>query len=425
MATMSRRQFLGVAVAASAAGPFIVTRPGWSQTGPIRIGTLEPQSGPIKYVGDNDIAALRFAVERLNAAGGALGRKFELLVADSEMKADISTRRANDLILGDKVEFLTGLGSVVGKAGAAVAAQHRKIFFSANVEAAELTGAEFHDTTFRTTLNTDMHGGQLATYFARLAPQKASKFFLLNPDYNFGREAAAGFKKRFAKVKAPQQTIVGEAYHPFQKVQDFAPYITQVMGSGAEVVITSNWGQDLRLILQQGQDLGWKVTLGNFFLNDPPLLRAVGRAAVGHVTAADYMITIDTPENREFIRQWRERYPDAPLSYKFPDLNMGKNYWAVMWLGDVVRKAGSTEADRVIKAWEGARFKTAWGEVEMRACDHQVLTPAYVATVQEAEQIPADLRYYGQEFAYIGRATLVAKEDVTVPASESGNKRCG
>jgi hypothetical protein len=61
----------------------------------------------------------------------------------------------------------------------------------------------------------------------------------------------------------------------------------------------------------------------------------------------------------------------------------------------------------------------------MRACDHQALTPAYVATVQEPEQIPAELRYYGNEFPYIGRATLVAREDVTVSASESGNKRCG
>jgi branched-chain amino acid transport system substrate-binding protein len=420
MTTMTRRRFFA-ATAASALGPFVITRPGWAQTGPIKIGALEPQSGPVKYVGDNDIAALRFAIERLNAAGGALGRKFELVVADSEMKADVSTRRANELILGEKVDFLTGLGSVVGKAAAAVAAQHRRIFFSANTEAAELTGAEFYDTTFRCTLNTDMHGGQLATYFAR---QKHSRFFLLNPDYNFGREAAAGFKRRFAKVKAPNQVIVGEDYHPFQKVQDFAPYLTKVIGSGAEVLITSNWAQDLRLILQQGQALGWQIKIGNFFLNDPPLLRAVGKAAVGHVTAADYLLTADTPENREFIRQWRERYPEAPVSYRFPDLNMGKNYWAVMWLGDIVRKAGSVEADRVIKAWEGARFRTAWGEVEMRACDHQMLTPGYVAEVQEPEQIPGEIRYYGSEFPYIGRAIMISKDDITVPAVDSGNKRC-
>jgi hypothetical protein len=78
----------------------------------------------------------------------------------------------------------------------------------------------------------------------------------------------------------------------------------------------------------------------------------------------------------------------------------------------------------VIKAWEGARFKTAWGEVEMRACDHQMLTPGYVAEVQEPEQIPADIRYYGAEFPYIGRATFVPKDDMTVPATDSGNKRC-
>jgi hypothetical protein len=88
---------------------------------------------------------------------------------------------------------------------------------------------------------------------------------------------------------------------------------------------------------------------------------------------------------------------------------IGKNYWAMMWLGEIVRTCGSVETDKVIKAWEGARFKTAWGEVEMRAGDHQMLTPGYVAEVQEPEQIPADIRYYGAEFPYIGRATFVRR----------------
>jgi branched-chain amino acid transport system substrate-binding protein len=407
LTSTTRRAFLRTSAAAVAASPAILTRPGWAQTGPVKLGALEPQSGPVKYVGDNDVAAYRFAIERVNAAGGVLGRKLELVVADSEMKPDVSTRRANDLILGDKVDFLTGLGSGVAKVASAVAAQQRKVFFTAGSEAAELTGSDFQPTTFRCTTNTDMHGAQLATYFCRMAPQKPTRFYLLHEDYNFGREAAEGFKKRFERVKGPRQSIVGEAYHPFQKVQDFGPYVTKIVASGADCVITGNWGQDLRLLLQQGADLGWKVKIGNFFLNDPPTL-----------------LTVDTPDNREFIRQWRQRYPDAPPAMKFPDLNMGRNAWAVMWVADVIRRAGSLDTERLIKAWEGARFNMVWGEVEMRACDHQMLTPGWVAEVMEPERIPADVRYFGAEIPYIGPATMIPRDEMTVPAAESGNKRC-
>jgi branched-chain amino acid transport system substrate-binding protein len=422
---MSRRAFLKGVAGAAATGPFVITRAGWAQTGSIKLGIVEPQSGPVKYVGDNNIAGFRFAVERVNAAGGVLGRKLDLVIADSELKPDVATRRANDLVLGEKVDFLVvNTGSNIAKAVSQVANQHKKIFVSTGTEAAELTGEEFFETTFRTCLNTDMHSAQLAVYFAKLAPQKYTKFYLLNQDYNFGRAAADGFRKKFNKIKAANQTIVGEEYHPLQKVQDFGPYITKIMASGAEVVMTGDWGQDLRLLIQQGAALGWKVKVGNYFLNDPTILQAVGKAAVGHITADAYLITVDTPENKEFLKAWRARYPDAPIGYKYPDLTIGRCYHMVLWLADVIKRAGSLDTDRVIKAWEGSKFKTAWGEVEMRACDHQMLTQGYVAEILEPEKIPQDIRYFGNEFPYIGKASLIPKDEMTVPPRETGNRRC-
>lgn len=425
--SIDRRTFLrgAAAGAAVAAAPAVILRPGWAQTGPIKLGIVEPQSGPVKYVGDNNIAAYRFATERINQAGGVLGRKMELVIADSELKPDVATRRANDLVLGEKVDILVvNTGSNIAKAVSQVANQHRKLFFSTGTEAAELTGEEFFDTTFRCCLNTDMHSAQIAVYFARMAPQKYTKFYLLNQDYNFGRAAAEGFKKKFERIKAPDQQIVGEEYHPLQKTQDFGPYITKIMASGAEVVMTGNWGQDLRLLLQQGASLGWKVKVGNYFLNDPTVLQAVGKAAVGHITADAYLITVDTPENREFLKAWRARYPDAPVGYRYPDLTIGRCYHAVLWVGEVIKKAGSLDTNALIKAWEGSKFKTAWGDVEMRACDHQMLTPGYVAEIMEPEKIPQNIRYFGNEFPYIGPATAIPRDEMTVPPRETGNKRC-
>ena len=177
----SRRTFLQGAIGAAAAGPFVITRPGWSQTRPIRIGVL----APMKTDGQGHKTILGpFAAERINQAGGVLGRHVEFVYADHEFNPEVGVQRAKELLLGEKVdvlEFMTG--SHVMKAVAPLAYQYRKVFFTTNSKARELTGEAFVPTTFRCCLNTDQNAGMLATYFARLAPKKPTKFFLLNQDY--------------------------------------------------------------------------------------------------------------------------------------------------------------------------------------------------------------------------------------------------
>ena len=80
--------------------------------------------------------------------------------------------------------------------------------------------------------------------------------------------------------------------------------------------------------------------------------------------------------------------------------------------------------DKIIKAWEGAKFKAVWGEVEMRACDHQIQTPGFVSEILEPDKIPADIRFFGNDFPYIGKPTRISMQDMSVPPKETGNKRC-
>ncbi|MGF6546183.1 ABC transporter substrate-binding protein [Paraburkholderia youngii] len=419
-----RRTFVrGVAAAgAVAVGPWNVSRHAWSQSSSIKIGVIEPLSGPVAYIGGAVVAAARFGAYKLNRTGGVLGRQVEIVAADSELKPDVATRRANDLLYREKVDVLAvGPGSAVAKAVSQVANLNRKLFVTYASEAAELTGEEFLDTTFRCCLNTDMHSRILAFYFTRMAKRKPARFYLLNQDYNFGHACAEGFKKAFDKMKAPNQSIVADEYHPLQKVQDFGPYVTKIMASGAEVVITGDWGQDLRLLLQQGKSLGWKVKTGGYFLSDPTVLQAVKDAAVGHITANVYHTTLDTPENMADIREWRDYYPDAPISYKYPDLIVVS---AILWIGDVIKRAGTLDTARLISTWEGDRFAAVWGDVEMRACDHQMQTPAFVSEILEPEQIPVEIRYYGNAFPYIGRPTRIPKDELTVIPKDTGNRRC-
>ena len=417
-----RRLITGVAKLglASMAAPALLLRPGWSQTGPIKIGLIEPRSGPNKYIGDSRIAAAEFVADKVNAAGGLLGRKLEFIAVESEMKPDVASRRANDLILGEKVAAVSAFGGGLAKVVAQICNSNNKIFFSTSTLPTEMTSTEFLPTTFSLAFNSEMLAQSVA---AHIAKTNLSKVYILCQDYASGRSAATTFRKRFTQIKKPEQTIVGEEYHPPFKINDFAPYITKIMASGADTLMTANFGPDLRLLVQQGHQLGWKVKIVGFYLNDATLTSAVGEASLGHVTTGVNMVTLKTPLNTQTIAEWRAKYPNAPLDHRVPDLQTGQALAGNQWLVDVIRKAGSLDTAALIKAWEGDSREILWGPAQMRACDHQLQSGCGVATIMKAADIPAEIRFF-PEFPYIGPATVIPVEAVSVPAQETGNKRC-
>jgi len=380
--------------------------------GKIVLGVCEPLSGPMKDVGDRYVNAVKFSVEKINARGGVLGKELVMIAEDSALKPDVATRKATKLILEDKADFImTGTGSHISLAMMKVAEKYKKIFLTYGTEAASITGSEFNPYTFRACLNTDQHSFAVVAYFAKYT--KFKKYYILCQDYAFGREAADGFKKKLKAIPGAQ--LLGEDYHPIA-LKDFAPYVSKIMASGAEVVLTGNWGVDIDNLFKAGASLGWKVITGNYFLNDPIRLQIIKEAAIGHVTADSYMITIDNPENKKFIQEWYEKHKGLDIGFWYPDLSMGRAYYAIQWLAEVIKKAKSTEAQKIIKAWEGMSFNPPWGKVTMRACDHQMITPGVAAVVEsKSEFFP---------FPYIGKAVIIPEEELTVPPAETGNPRC-
>ena len=381
----------------------------------IVFGVIEPLSGPFKDVGDRFVNAVKFAVEQINEEGGLLGKKVVTIVEDNALKPAISTRKAKKLILERGAKFiLSGTGSHNTLAISKVTKKYKVINLTYAAEAAKITGSEFTRYTFRTCMNTDQHSAAIVVYMAKKFPE-LKKYYIICQDYAFGHEAAEGFRKKFEQVKPPGARIVGEVYHPIA-TKDFAPYISTIMASGADAVLTGNWGADLRLLLKHGHSLGWKVKLGNYFLNDPLVIKEVGQAAVGHVAADAYMITIDSAQNRAFLKKWLAKYKDAPLAYSYPTLSMGRAYFGVRFLAAAIEKAGTTDVEAVIKAWEGMSFETAWGRVTMRACDHQMITPGVAAEIQPTSE------FY--DFPYVGKPTIIPAEEITTPPELTGNPRC-
>lgn len=378
----------------------------------IVLGVCEPLSGVMKDVGDRYVDAVKFAAEKINAKGGVLGKKLVVVAEDSQLKPDVATRKATKLILEDGADIImTGTGSHISLAMMKVAEQYKKIFITYGTEAASITGQAFNPYTFRACLNTDQHSAAVVAYFAKYT--KFKKFYILCQDYAFGREAAEGFKKKLKDIPGAQ--LVGEDFHPIGQ-KDFAPYISKIMASGAEVVLTGNYGPDLDNLIKTGAALGWQCVTGNYFLNDAYRMQVVKEAAVGHVTADSYMLTIETPENKEFVKEWHERNKGRDVGFIWPDLSMGRCYWAIQWLAEVIKKAGSTNAKKIIKAWEGMSYQMPWGQVTMRACDHQMISPGVAAVIEPKSEF--------FDFPYIGKPFIIPAEEITVPPAQTGNPRC-
>jgi branched-chain amino acid transport system substrate-binding protein len=378
---------------------------------PIKMVALDPISGVMKDIGDRFHMAIKFAVEEINASGGLLGRPIKMFYDDSQLKPDVAARKANRYITDEKVEFImTGTGTHVAKAMAQVADKSKVIMLNYGASGDEITGKDFTPYQFRVALSTAQMSGALAAYFAA---SPYNKYYLFCADYAFGHDVADAFKAAMNKFK-PGWQMVGEDYHPLG-MKDLGPYLSKITGSGAEVLITGDYGADLEVLLKQGKGLGLKAKVGNFYLADPVSLPALGDAALGGITTDIYMLTLDTPQNKAFIERWNARKIDATQPY--PALFIGKGYQAFMFMAEAIKKAKSTKADDVIKAWEGMSYEGLGGRMVMRACDHQVIAPIPIAEV-----LPGPGQFYS--FPYVGKPTIIPAEKGAVPPSETGNPRC-
>jgi branched-chain amino acid transport system substrate-binding protein len=370
----------------------------------IKLAIVEPLSGNFKDIGERYASGVEFGVEKINEQGGLLGKKVELIKIDSEVKPDVAVRKARNHILKDNVKYFAGgTGSSVGAAMSLLAQKNNVLFFSYGMDAASLTGQKCSRNFFRACCNTDTHSYALAKW---VADKGFKKVCTIAQDYSFGKEATAAFKKKLKELN-PSAKIVAELYHPLGE-KDFAPYVTQILSAGPDIIFTSNWGNDLSLLLKQAFQLGLKTKFACYYLNDPNVITAVAndQAVVGSMASEVYMLTIPTEANKKFITDYHK------AKGKYPAGLIGKGYMAVMFWAEAMKKAGKDNVDAVIKAWEGLKFNGPAGEWVMRACDHQAQVPIWMA-----EFTPKSAFF---KHAFVGPAKAISAKDVEVPCDKTG-----
>lgn len=376
----------------------------------VNILVLDPISGPFKDIGDRTVWGVQFAVDQTNAAGGLLGRQIKLIIEDTQMKPDISTRKAIRAIMEDKVQFiLHNTSTAVAKALMDVAEKNKVIYTILGAESDFLTGKDFNRYTFRTCFTT---GNRARAYTEFFKTKPWRKFYLINMDYAFGHAVSNDFKSVISK-EIPDVKIVGEDYHPLG-TKDFGPYISKILASGAEIIFTGNYGTDLQNLMMQGAQMGVKARYATYFLDDDIQLPNIGQAAIGSFVNSTYLPTIDTPQNKAFLEQWHQKFKDT--RHPWPNFLLGYGYNGAMFLFEAIKKAKSFDPEAVIKAWEGMEYNSLIGKQIMRACDHQIVMPGPIGEIQAKSRI--------FPFPFADNPVMIPMDKVAVPLSETGNQRC-
>lgn len=369
----------------------------------IKLGVTEPLSGTFKDIGERYLEGVQFAVKVINEGGGLLGKKVEVIAIDSEMKPDVATRKAQNLILKDQVKFFCGgTGSSVGAAMSQLAEKEDVIMFTYGMDAASMTGEKCNKNFFRPGGSTDGRSFALAQLVAKKGYKTVG---IVAQDYSFGKEAVAAFKKKLAQLN-PSIKIVAELYHP-AGTKDFAPYASQLVSAKPEIIFTPNWGNDLTLLLKQGRPIGLKQKVISYYINDEVMIQTLNddKLLAGDMGAEIYALSIPNKKNQEFIAKFKKE-----KGY-YPTWLRGKAYTATMFWAEAVKKAGKADVDAVIKAWEGLSFDGPAGLWTMRACDHQAQVPYWV--VELVEKNP----YFKHVFE--GPATMIPAKEVEVPCEET------
>lgn len=373
---------------------------------PIRILMMDPLSGPAKDLGERSLLGAQFAAEEVNAQGGLMGRKVEVIGEDSQTKPDIAVRKVQKYLLEHSVDFIcTGYGTPVAKAMNELTGQHNMVFIYYSM-ADESTGKEFSNHSIRLVYNTSMIARTLVNYVANHTQFK--KIYLLNQDYSYGRDMAAALKREIAK-QIPGAQIVGEDYNPFF-AKDFSPFLSKIKAANADCILTANWGPDITILMKQRAELGVKAVVVNNALSDPLVIGGFPEAAQGNIVSDAYMKTVNTPESIDFVKRWQKKYKGT--AYPEPDTISGRSYIGTRFLLEGVKKAQSVEVKKLIPVLEGMHQKSVNGEIYMRACDHQMQSPLPVAVIN------------GKTYPYVGAPTMIPASAIAIEESAIDNPRC-
>jgi branched-chain amino acid transport system substrate-binding protein len=346
----------------------------------VKVAWIDPLSGLMASVGQNQVKSFQFVAERLNANNPA-GVKFEIVTLDNKLSPAESLNALRSAIDQGVRYVVQGLGS-----GAALALvdginKHNArnpgkevVFVNYAAVDPDLTNSKCSFWHFRVDADTSMKMEALTTFIKD--QKEVKKVYLINQNYAHGQQVSK-FAKSMLQRKRPDVQVVGDDLHPLAQVRDFAPYVAKIKASGADTVITGNWGSDLALLVKAANDAGLQANFYTYYANFGGTPTALGKAANGRVFQVGYGHYNMGGLYGQLLTDFKKRFND--------DYYSGATYHALAMLAEGMARAKSTDPVKVAQAMSGLKFKSFNGDVEMRKTDHQLQQPLYIARWQPTD----------------------------------------
>jgi branched-chain amino acid transport system substrate-binding protein len=341
---------------------------------PVKIGFIHTMSGPVSMYGISSQAGAKIAIDEINAAGGILGRKIELITRDDKLNPETGLREAKDLILSEKVDFLTGtISSAVALAISNYVKRGKKIFIVNISQSSKITEEKFNPYVFRINTNAVPYWGY-APAIALAKTWRPKKIISLGFDYETGKNALKAFKEKYLKL-VPDAKIIDELWAPL-KTTDFTAYITKMANSGADAFFLA--------CIYGGGEIAFTKQAYAFGLYDK--MKAVQPCAgdvetwskvkkgdpypKGALATCRYPFwAIDNPKSKAFVKKHKE------MVGFWPSYGAMNEYITIYALKDAIEKAKGVDTEKVRKALAGMTLDTFVGKVLLRAYDQQAMMP--------------------------------------------------
>ncbi len=346
---------------------------------PIKVGVVDPYSGPPAVYGQDALNGFKLALAEINKEG-VLGKKIEFTTRDDKFKVDIGLSMAKELVMNEKVDLLVGTVNSAVSLAISDYVKGEKVPFIVWISKSEkITGEKGHRYVFSTADNTYMAGkaGGIA-----LSKKPYIKYWIAGDDYEYGHAIADAAWRNLKSLK-PRVEVIGQSWWKVGE-PDLIPYITAMVAAKPDAVIFATGGASMTNALKAIKATGMseKVPIWIHTATDHTVLKPLGlEAPEGVMGTMDYhFYHPDTPANRAFVKAFQDAYGNPP---GFPAFHA---YVTAHLIAKAYKKAGALDREKFINALEGLKVHSPVGEVEMRACDHQAVLPIFMGVTKKVPQ---------------------------------------
>ncbi len=348
----------------------------------VKIAMIEGLSGPMGNVGSNQLKSWQYVAEHLNAAENPAGVKFEIVPMDSKSSPQEALNLLKSAVdqgiryvtQGNGSNVALPLADAVGKNNERNPGKEVIYINYAAVDPAS-TNEKCNYWHFRFDADTTMKMAALTSFMK--GQKDIHKVYMVNQNYSHGHQVSKYFKEGIERNR-PDVKIVGDDFVALGQVKDFAPYVAKIKASGADTLVTGNWGQDFTLLVKAMNDAGLHIPIYAYYAGVSGTPTALAQGKDQEVYQISYGHSNMAGRLGELEKGFKAKYNDDLYTYSV--------YNAMVALSDAMAKAKSTDPVKVAAALEGLRFKGFNGEdAQMRSTDHQLQMGMWISKWQKVD----------------------------------------